>query len=28
MPPYVLDDAALERLAGGALRALEVVVGR
>lgn len=28
MPPYVLDDPALERLAGGALRALEAVVGR
>jgi adenosylmethionine-8-amino-7-oxononanoate aminotransferase len=28
MPPYVLDDEALERLAGGALRALEAVVGR
>jgi adenosylmethionine-8-amino-7-oxononanoate aminotransferase len=28
MPPYVLDDAALEQLAGGALRALEAVCGR
>ena len=27
MPPYVLDDAALEQLAGGALRALERVCG-
>lgn len=26
MPPYVLDDAALEQLAGGALRALERVL--
>jgi len=28
MPPYVLDDEALGQLAGGALRALEAVVGR
>jgi adenosylmethionine-8-amino-7-oxononanoate aminotransferase len=28
MPPYVLDDPTLEQLAGGALRALEAVVGR
>lgn len=27
MPPYVLDDAACEQLAAGALRALEQVVG-
>lgn len=26
MPPYVLDDGALEQLAGGALRALEVAL--
>ncbi len=27
MPPYVLDDATLEQLAGGALRALDAVCG-
>uniref|UniRef100_UPI003FA6F925 aminotransferase class III-fold pyridoxal phosphate-dependent enzyme n=1 Tax=Salmonella enterica TaxID=28901 RepID=UPI003FA6F925 len=26
MPPYVLDDEALQQLAGGALRALEAVL--